>query len=291
VKYRKANQPYPSQVKAQLFSSPFQWKAGRHWNTLRPSTVLQRMGQSLTDSHRLIENIMTGRSLTAPKPEIKKGRYVYYHCTGFKGRCPEPYTREEVLEEKFTGILKGISFSDEVLGWVRQALRESDRDERQFHDDAITKLQREHQRLQGWIDAMYDDKLDGRIAIDYFDIKAAEMRAAQTAIMRDLAAHQTANCNYIEEGVQLLELAHLAPVLFESQPPMEKRKLLNFVLSNWTWKAGELPKYRQPFDVLAVAVASEQQQIGWEVAEKANFENWLLRYDSNYNFRLTADRS
>jgi DNA invertase Pin-like site-specific DNA recombinase len=29
--------------------------------------------------------------------ELKKGRYVYYHCTGHKGKCPEPYTREEVM--------------------------------------------------------------------------------------------------------------------------------------------------------------------------------------------------
>jgi site-specific DNA recombinase len=47
--------------------------------------------------------------------ELKKGRHVYYHCTGYKGKCPEPYTREEVLERKFIGLLKGISFSNEVL--------------------------------------------------------------------------------------------------------------------------------------------------------------------------------
>jgi hypothetical protein len=35
------------------------------------------------------------------------------------------------LEEKFTGLLKGIAFSEETLVWVRQALRESHRDERQ----------------------------------------------------------------------------------------------------------------------------------------------------------------
>jgi hypothetical protein len=29
--------------------------------------------------------------------EIKKGRYIYYHCTGFKGKCPEPCTRETCL--------------------------------------------------------------------------------------------------------------------------------------------------------------------------------------------------
>ena len=33
---------------------------------------------------------------------------------------------------------------------------------------------------------MYEDKLDGRIGNDFFDAKATEMRAAQTAIIRDL---------------------------------------------------------------------------------------------------------
>jgi site-specific DNA recombinase len=27
--------------------------------------------------------------------EKKKGKYVYYRCTGNKGKCPEPYAREE----------------------------------------------------------------------------------------------------------------------------------------------------------------------------------------------------
>jgi site-specific DNA recombinase len=78
--------------------------------------------------------------------------------------------------------------------------------------------------------------------------------------------------------VKLLELAHDAHVLFESQPPKEKRKLLDFVLSNCTWKGGELTaKYRQPFDVLAVAVASEQQQVGEGIAEMARNDIWLPR--------------
>jgi len=142
--------------------------------------------------------------------EIKKGRCLYYHCTGFKGKCPEPYTREEVLEEKFTNLLKGISFNEETLVWVRQALGQSHRDERQFHDDAISKLQGEHRRPQGRIDAMHMDKLNSRIGNTFFDNKAADTRAAQAAIMRELEAHQTANRSYIEEGVQLLELAHRA---------------------------------------------------------------------------------
>jgi hypothetical protein len=52
--------------------------------------------------------------------------------------------------------------------------------------------------------------------------------------MCDINAHQNANRSYIEERVRLLELAQHACVLFESQAPAEKQKLLNFVLSNCT---------------------------------------------------------
>ncbi len=194
--------------------------------------------------------------------EMKKGKYTYYHCTGFKGKCQEPYTREEVLEERFAGLLKAITFSEDTLGWVRRALRESHSDEKEFHDEAITRLQRDHRRVQDRIDRMYEDKLDGRIDNAFFDAKATEMRAEQARIMRDVAAHQTANRCYIEEGVQILELAQRAHALFENQPPSEKRKLVNFVLSNCTWKGGELTtQYRQPFDAVAVAVAADKQRV------------------------------
>src|SRR5581483_7081001 len=37
--------------------------------------------------------------------EIKKKKYVYYHCTGYKGKCPERYTREEIIERKLGDLL------------------------------------------------------------------------------------------------------------------------------------------------------------------------------------------
>ena len=30
--------------------------------------------------------------------ELKKGKYAYYHCTRYRGRCELPYFREEELE-------------------------------------------------------------------------------------------------------------------------------------------------------------------------------------------------
>jgi site-specific DNA recombinase len=76
--------------------------------------------------------------------EIKKQRYVYYHCTGFRGKCPEAYVREEIVERKFADILDRLAFDQEVLVWVRAALRASHADEKQEHEAAITRLQDEY---------------------------------------------------------------------------------------------------------------------------------------------------
>ncbi len=48
--------------------------------------------------------------------ELKKGKYIYYHCTVFRGKCPERFVREEVLEEKFASLLSPTS---SIVGWQR----------------------------------------------------------------------------------------------------------------------------------------------------------------------------
>ena len=41
--------------------------------------------------------------------------------------------------------------------------------------------------------------------------------------------------SYMDEGGQILELARNAQRLFKRQAPREKRRLLNFLLSNCSW--------------------------------------------------------
>lgn len=199
-----------------------------------------------------------GCALTA---EIQKGKYVYYHCTGNRGRCPEKYVREEEIARQFGQALKAIKMDDEVLAWVTLALRESHRDEKQHHDEMIAKLQRQYQKLQHRIDQIYVDKLDGEISAELFERKSAEWRNEQAEILRTIEKHQAANQSYLEEGIKLLELSQRAVSLYEMQPMKEKRRLLDFVCSNSVWKNGELiPSYRKPFDLLALTNATHQKE-------------------------------
>jgi DNA invertase Pin-like site-specific DNA recombinase len=178
--------------------------------------------------------------------ETKKGRYVYYHCTGNKGKCPKPYVREEFLEAEFTKVVKGLTFSDEVLAWAKQALEQSQANERQEHEQAIARLQAEQTKLQRRLDAMYDDKLDGVICAETYSRRAAEARAEQARLAEQIATHQKAGVTYIDN---LAELAKRAGDLFEQQPAIEKRKLLRFVVEGCKWTNSRLTyRWRPPFD-------------------------------------------
>jgi hypothetical protein len=109
-----------------------------------------------------------------------------------------------------------------------------------------------HKRLGDRINAMYLDKLDGRVNRAFFDKMSAEWREEQNRCLREIERHESAEQSYMNEGVQILELAQNARRLFEQQQPREKRRLLNFVLSNCTWEDGEVvATFRQPFDLLA----------------------------------------
>src|SRR2546425_1055249 len=55
--------------------------------------------------------------------EIKKG-YVYYHCTGNRGKCQEPYTRQENLTEPFASVLQELVIPKPILNWLSETVLE-----------------------------------------------------------------------------------------------------------------------------------------------------------------------
>jgi len=71
-------------------------------------------------------------------------------------------------------------------------------------------------------------------------------------------------------------LARNAQRLFAQQEPREKRRLLNFVLSNCTWEDGQVvATFRQPFDLLAETTAMAARIAPDETAKSAKTEIWL----------------
>jgi site-specific DNA recombinase len=86
----------------------------------------------------------------------------------------------------------------------------------------------------------------------FFEKMSNQWREEQNRCQREIERHQEADKSYLDKGVVLLDLARNAQRLFAMQEPREKRRLLNFVLSNCSWEDGEVvATFREPFDMLA----------------------------------------
>ena len=300
--YRKSKQPVPNStihkiLRNRLYTGDFEWKGKRYTGSHTPLVsheiwarvqgVLDgrnasKLRGSSTHDFAFTGLVRCGHCGCAMVGEIKKKKYIYYHCTGHKGKCGEPYTREELLEERFTALLKKLRFDDDVFDWMSQALTESCADEKREHAEAIARLEKERNRLQRRIDAIYIDKLDGKISEDFFDRMRAQWRDEQDRCARDIERHQLADDSYMDEGIELLKLAKNAHRIFALQPPGEKSRMLNFLVSNCSWANGELSAdFKQPFDLLAetAAIAAHAKTAG--IADSDRFEKWLPGSDSN----------
>jgi len=78
--------------------------------------------------------------------------------------------------------------------------------------------------------------------------------------------------------VRLLELAQQATELFSRQAPVEKRRLLAFLLSNCSWKNRRLSaSFRQPFDMIADTSVAHQMQKAAKVSFDGSSAIWLRR--------------
>jgi hypothetical protein len=87
--------------------------------------------------------------------------------------------------------------------------------------------------------------------------------------------------------VRLLELAKKAYFLFKKQNPSEKRRLLDFVCSNSTWKHGTLTAtFRQSFDLLTVTNTAWQNEKAAGASSSDLRPIWLPTLDTLRNFFL-----
>lgn len=129
---------------------------------------------------------------------------------------------------------------------------------------------------------MYVDKLDGLIGTAFFEKMSNQRREEQNCCLREIERLQNADKSYMQEGVKLLDLARNAQTLFATQEACEKRRLLNFSLSNCTWQDGEVvATFRQPFDMLAEARNIATRQKSENTAKTTKTEIWLGDLDSN----------
>lgn len=164
--------------------------------------------------------------------EQKKGNYTYYHRTGFRGKCALPYFREEELGERLGDILRDIHIPDGVFAQLKESLLTDKNRQQLVQKQERERLQQRLGAIRRRLDQAYQDKLDGKITEEFWERKSIGWQAEEQQIQMALRGLEQASPERPLTGVRILELANQAYLLYLSQPPAEKTKLLRMVLSN-----------------------------------------------------------
>ncbi len=200
--------------------------------------------------------------------EIKKGKYVYYRCSGGRGPCGLPRFREQDLAGMFADVLRNVSIPPAVAERIAKAMERDDAHSGVRFAQERARLTRELNALQSRMDKAYCDKLDGKILEDSWQRKRADWQAEETRISAQLRDLKEPRTEYsLADACRILELAQNAHSMYITQKPAEQAELLRNVLLNCAIDGVSLyPTYRKPFDL---------------IAKRAKNQEWSGREDSN----------
>lgn len=277
-------------LRNRIYAGAFEWAGRLYQGTHEPLVTLETWqnvqevldGRSVTNLHTdpirfaFTGLIFCGHCGCALVAQMKRQRYIYYHCSGFKQKCPERYVREEELTEAFSRELARLRMDDEVFDLIERAVRESHRDRSRERLETVDRLRSEADRLAQRLETLYIDHLDGRITADMHDRMAATWREERTRCLGQMERFQNAEDAFIDDGIALLELARNAHRTFTLQTPAARNSALNLLVSNSIWANDSLTvSFREPFGMLEEISFSAPESEPPEGVEFAASDGWL----------------
>ncbi len=200
--------------------------------------------------------------------ELKKNKYVYYRCSGYRGKCALPRFREEEIAERLGHVLRDVSIPAEVVQSIGASLQRVHAQTRTETEQKRACLERELTALHSRMDAAYNDKLDGKISLEFWQRKQADWQSEEFRIQSLISGLAEDCCAEKLRDVQrILELAQRAYFLYLTRKPAEQAELLKKVLLNCSIDAVSLyPTYRKPFDMIFKRAKSNE----WSGREDLN---------------------
>src|SRR3989339_1700011 len=223
----------------------------------------------------------------------KKGN-AYGECKHYRPCSQRGTTRQDSLEEQLFPLFDKVAPKNErVLGWLEQALKESHVDEIKLYDSQRRNLNEQHEKLERRLEAIYEDKIDQKITVEFYERKFKEYTEEKNAVLKQLQKLDDGNAQYYEAGYAIHELAVRAKEIYQSKRVTveDKRLLLSHIFSNVLLKDRKADgKYTLAFEFLAEWMPKlnknfELQESGLNKHKTDEFEHvgsmWLRGWGSN----------
>lgn len=213
--------------------------------------------------------------------EKKKGHW-YGHCNKFKPCSQKAYYRSERIEEQLlTAVGKISPKSPKLIDWVIKALKQSHKEEIEYHTGIMGELESRLAKIKARLDKIYEDKLDEVISIEKYNQLKQQYEIEEAAILKAISKHKKANSRYLDYGVMVLEVTKNALDILKDpkKSPETKREYYKIIFSKLQM-TGDLIDYRFNSAFKRIAeFSSKLEKI--EQSEIKNLEPLILRLPKN----------
>lgn len=166
--------------------------------------------------------------------ELKKKKYVYWHCTGNKGGdCKRIYLKEEKIDIAIINFLKRLHISNEEIKEVIDSIKTIFKMKNKYEENSLEQIEKQIKILKNRLNKLYIDKLDGLIDEDMYFKNKEEWQLKLDEFLIKYEATLKNDRTFVDNATQILELCRDALGLYLSYDNTAKRKLLNLLCSNF----------------------------------------------------------
>ncbi len=197
----------------------------------------------------LIECEECGSRITFEK---QKQKYIYGHCTQFKGKHGAPFIREDQFDEQLSKVFDSIKLPEDVYEKISKEMRLSREADRATIAARANALDLEIAKFSNKIDRLYEDHNDGKINDDLYERKYQDYTSTKLALEKKRKNIELSDDTHYGSILHLLKLAKNAPELFKKADNVRLRSLANETLSNLRVSGDQLRwELKKPYDIMA----------------------------------------
>lgn len=193
----------------------------------------------------------------------EKKTFAYYHCTNGKrahSSLSGMSTTEEHIWQQFERALDAIAISEEIAREIATTLNLTQDKAQQAHKNEIAAFNSALALLDKKQDRIFDLLMDGHLEKQDYQRQLQRLKDERNELTAQLERAQLAVTNAcMETAKSVLELAKNAKSLWLSRPALERRSILDEILSNPVLD-GKTIRYemKKPFAILTRMASSQE---------------------------------
>ncbi len=186
-------------------------------------------------------------------------RHVYGHCNHYRGCSQTVWFKEPDIEKQIVKVFDDLQIKNaRIVEWIRKAIKDSHKDEVNYHTSSVDDLTKRLALIEKRFEAIYDDKVDERITMDFYNKKMMQYEEEKAQVLKALSKHTNANTKYYELASNIYELSQRAKEIYmRAKEKNDKRQLIKLIFANLTANGGKISHtYTRAFQLLSEAVKS-----------------------------------